>query len=285
MKDASIPATATVDQTLVLTPGGYKPASKVYKVKRGQYLSGKGNRLSRVDLSSSASALSGIKPHLPGELSLLSQQLTGPAPVTHREGWLAYAIWTNTRIPAITEFTASWIVPQPPAEKSNQTIFIFIGMQNMDFILQPVLQWGESAAGGGQFWSIGNWYTDGNEKDTYCTDLQPVEPGQELKARIQLLEQIDRSFKYVASFSDDNSLGLEKDNVVELQFANIVLESYKVTSPAQYPVNRSLRISEVAMTVGQSPITPAWQLEADNEGPNIRILGTPGNTIEIDFGN
>ena len=49
---------------------------------------------------------------------------------------------------------------------STQTLFLFIGAQNIDWIppasgpkskfdiIQPVLQYGVSGAGGGEFWSI-----------------------------------------------------------------------------------------------------------------------------------
>ena len=42
-----------------------------------------------------------------------------------------------------------------------RTIFLFNGIQNSTSIYQPVLQWGPSAAGGGNFWTVASWYVDG----------------------------------------------------------------------------------------------------------------------------
>ena len=56
-----------------------------------------------------------------------------------------------------------------PATRSRQTIFLFNGIQNTGAnfgILQPVLQYGSSAAGGGAFWSIASWYvTSGGQAE------------------------------------------------------------------------------------------------------------------------
>src|SRR5205814_6113987 len=43
---------------------------------------------------------------------------------------------------------------------SDLTVFLFSGLENdaKNEILQPVLQYGHSAAGGGDGWSIGNWW-------------------------------------------------------------------------------------------------------------------------------
>ena len=53
--------------------------------------------------------------------------------------------------------------PGPRARTHGQTIFLFNGIEPGDFshILQPVLQWGPSAAGGGASWSVASWYVGG----------------------------------------------------------------------------------------------------------------------------
>jgi len=293
---------STVNNDLVLTPGGYRPRSMVYKIKPEHHLADKDHRLYMVDsvtgqevqeLGPTAGQAPFFKPHLPRELSLLQPPSVQQSP-GQRDGWVAYAIWTNTKIPAINQFTAQWTVPDEPKTKGNQTIFLFIGMQNSQFILQPVLQWGVSAAGGGDFWSICNWYTDGTVASTVHTDLVPVKPGQVLNANIALLNQQDRSFTYAASFENGPGLTLEKEDVIELLYANVVLESYGVADPDEYPPNGSADIQNVSLFINGLRTNPAWQLEPDNPGagnnngnggPFITIPPVPGDRIKLAFGH
>jgi hypothetical protein len=54
----------------------------------------------------------------------------------------------------VTRFTTTWTVPAAPSTHSDQTVFLFNGIQNSTMIYQPVLQWGPSGAGGGNFWAV-----------------------------------------------------------------------------------------------------------------------------------
>jgi hypothetical protein len=51
-------------------------------------------------------------------------------------------------------------VPSAPSSQSSQTIFFFTSLEpdTFDAILQPVLQWGLSSAGGGKRWTASVWY-------------------------------------------------------------------------------------------------------------------------------
>lgn len=290
-----VPANGSDPDELVLTPGGYKPRSKVFLIETGHHIAGRNDRLWKIesstgrevqDLGATQRHVFPLKPHFPRQLSLLQTRTTEPLPAPG-DGWVAYAVWMNTNIKAINQFTANWIVPSAPVVTANQTIFLFIGMQNTEFILQPVLQWGKSAAGGGDYWSISNWYTDGKESSTCYTDPVRVEPGQTLRANIQLLAQVDRSFTYMALFENYPGLKLEKDDVIELLYANVVLESYRVTSANQYPADGPASINDVRVFIQDQPVSPAWQLEPHQivpTRPSVLISGLLGNTIELDFG-
>jgi hypothetical protein len=76
-------------------------------------------------------------------------------------GWIAYTYWNNGTGNSITSFETTWEVPPPPASDSGQLIYLFNGIQNYGSnygILQPVLQWGTSPAGGGPYWAVASWY-------------------------------------------------------------------------------------------------------------------------------
>jgi hypothetical protein len=94
-------------------------------------------------------------------------------------GWISYGYWNNDTGSSLTSFRATWTVPPAPSTDSGQTIFLFNGIQNYGSnygILQPVLQWGPSAAAGGSYWSIASWYvTSGG--DAFHTTLVQVDEG------------------------------------------------------------------------------------------------------------
>lgn len=86
-----------------------------------------------------------------------------------RDGWDAYAQWKNNIDEEINSFVTSWDVPGPPFSYDRQTLFIFNALEPIRTddpdslqILQPVLQHGVSAAGGGGYRAIASWYLCGD---------------------------------------------------------------------------------------------------------------------------
>ncbi|HUJ57588.1 MAG TPA: hypothetical protein VLX92_03835 [Kofleriaceae bacterium] len=58
------------------------------------------------------------------------------------------------------KLTATWSVPTSPSHYTGQTIFLWPGFEpnGVAAVVQPVLQYGPSTAGGGQYWTIASWY-------------------------------------------------------------------------------------------------------------------------------
>lgn len=58
------------------------------------------------------------------------------------------------------KLVASWSVPTSPPHYGGQTIFLWPGFEpnGVAAVVQPVLQYGPSAAGGGAYWTIASWY-------------------------------------------------------------------------------------------------------------------------------
>jgi len=147
-KDISTPAPAapaSTDENLVLTPAGYMERSRVHFIGEGQQLSVREGRLQSIDI------------HTGKTLRDFGAVKITPTRLPAASGWIAYSYWTNTGTP-ITYFTTNWVVPSAPTNKGSQTFFLFNGMQDgttsTSYIIQPVLQWGPSAAGGGKYWAV-----------------------------------------------------------------------------------------------------------------------------------
>lgn len=65
-------------------------------------------------------------------------------------------------------------VPNAPSSNDGQTLFLWLGLAPADgsTVIQPVLQWGSSAAGGGAFWAMANWYIDSSGNAFFSTPQQ-----------------------------------------------------------------------------------------------------------------
>jgi hypothetical protein len=68
----------------------------------------------------------------------------------------------------------NWVTPRGPATDDGQTIFLFssiVGGSNRNAIIQAVLQWGPSTAGGGPYWTLASWLIDYRNGMVFHSDL------------------------------------------------------------------------------------------------------------------
>jgi hypothetical protein len=72
-------------------------------------------------------------------------------------GWVEATQWDDKN-QNVDFIDGDWTVPSNPATNGG-TIFFFNGIEPsvQTYILQPVLQYGSSAAGGGNYWAIASW--------------------------------------------------------------------------------------------------------------------------------
>jgi hypothetical protein len=152
-------------------------------------------------------------------------------------GWIENAQWRNGSTEPIIYFSTTWAVPPPPSSSDNQTIFLFNGMQpdSGAHILQPVLQWGSSAAGGGDYWSITNWYADGQGGAAAFKPLIQVQPGDVLRGVMSCTGQSGAKFNYKSSFVGYPAVDVAQTDADELTWAFETLECYSLTRCSDYP--------------------------------------------------
>jgi hypothetical protein len=147
-----------VPKEYVITPFGYFHPSCVRQVAEGETVLGDG-RVQHPDGSVEAAAPACDYPRYSPQGALVTSDNTedgGKTPATN--GWVeTISAITNTSYGALA---AIWITPPPPATNDGQTVFLFPGMEDINdvqSIVQPVLQWGGSGAGGGNYWAIASW--------------------------------------------------------------------------------------------------------------------------------
>lgn len=152
---------------------------------------------------------------------------TGVKP--EQSGWIAYGDWYNTGDP-INYFTTDWAVPDVPATNNGQTVFLFNAIEpaSGDAILQPVLQYGGSAAGGGAYWAVASWFL--YPGGTYYTNLVQVSTGQDLTGVMTMNGQNGTTYNYVSEFSNVDGTALQVDGAELLVWATETLEAYGITA-------------------------------------------------------
>ncbi len=201
-------------------------------------------------------------------------------------GWISYTGWSNRSGQPISRLASSWAVPPEPANRGAQTIFLFNGIQNQTMIYQPVLQWGPSAAGGGQRWSVACWYADSQSGHSFFTDLVDVTVGQQLVGIMSLTAQHGGGLcDYSAEFAGIANTTLPISNVPELTWANETLEAYGITARDDYPATAKTVISTIQLQTGTTPPGLAWTVNnAHTEtGGHVKVLdgGSGNGALEI----
>ncbi len=171
--------------------------------------------------------------------------LTESAAVPAGNGWVEASRWDLPLSSSdnIDYMSGTWTVPSYPSE-NGATIFIFNGIEPQDdaegWILQPVLQYGASAAGGGNYWAIASWLV-GNDY-AFFSPLETVYPGNSIFGYTELLSTSGSTLYWTVSVKDKTTGVYSFINVHgsvqhwTWAFA-AVLEAYNVTSCSQFPAN------------------------------------------------
>jgi hypothetical protein len=220
----------------------------VHRLEHGQHISGKGGRLRIIETATG----NVVKDHL-GEVSKQKHgrprgAAVGTAPLPDY-AWIENTGWSNTGSTPIAYFSTTWVVPPAPTSNDGQTIYLFNGLEQSGngaqpegpYILQPVLQWGASDAGGGAYWSITNWYVGptGLEAIQSPAVIQ-VNPGDVLQGVMTLTGQSGTEFSYKSSFIGYPAVDLIATDIDQLTWACETLECYgsggtSLTQCSDYP--------------------------------------------------
>lgn len=125
--------------------------------------------------------------HFSAPAAAASQPVAGeaapaPEPSPIHTGWMvAGTAWASK---PVRYLHADFWVPRDPYVKNGQTLFLFPGLQDAtgSAIFQPVLQWGVSGAGGGNYWAIASWVV--TNTGAWHSTLKRVYPGDHLYGSI-----------------------------------------------------------------------------------------------------
>jgi hypothetical protein len=211
--------------TQVLTPLGYRDSANVHRVSEGYELISMPDTHVRMQNPKTGDYIDFPKPVVTNEQRV---------PFTDN-GWVTYAYWHNGTGSPVEYFVADWNVPPPPSTYDGQTLFLFNSIEpdSETAILQPVLQYGSSAAGGGEYWAVASWYVVGNQ--AYFTSLSYVTPGQFLGGQITLIGKRRSRYSYTCDFYGIPGTTLTVRRIPQLTWCSETLEVYSVTQCTDFP--------------------------------------------------
>lgn len=284
-------------EEMVVTPGGLRPKSNVHLIENGYHVNESDGILKKIHtrtgtivkyLGKTNTSKTKTREALrqaasKGKQASLSAGIA--APITNQ--WIIYSGWTNDTSSPITFFSTDWVVPPPPATNNGQLIYLFNGIENSGFnvILQPVLQWGVSPAGGGNYWAIANWYVGSPQSGLAChSSLVPVNTGDTLRGIMTLTGQSGSRFDYNSSFEGYNT-DLPVTAIEELVWANETLECYGFKQFSDYPNINGTAMTAIELKTGDTEAVPDWQAfnNVTDNGQNCQIISNSSPNGEVDL--
>lgn len=290
-----------VADQLVLTPGGFRSKSLVHHIDPGHGLRLDHGELKKVELATRkltsfpppfAGAIAPPGPpqrRVHGATAPGSAAAPGVLPALG-SGWITYAWWDSGATP-ITSFSTTWVVPQAPSTYAGQTIFLFNGIQNTGAnfgILQPVLQYGPSAAGGGNYWSIASWYVTSTGQ-AFHTTLIPVSVGQSLVGVMNQTGHTGDQYSYNSLFQGIANTTLPVENIAPLHWANETLEAYSINQCSDYPAASSTAFTGINIAIGATHPTLHWRAvnAVTDCGQHAVVVNNanPGGEVDLFYTN
>ena len=230
----------------VLTPFGYRDSANVHQIPQGY------------DLIQMPDGHMRMQDRVTGtHLDFADSAAEARVPFSD-SGWITYASWLNQTGTPVSHFTTSWTVPRPPSYYHGQTLFQFNSIEPSSFnsILQPVLQYGTSAAGGGKYWSVASWYVTGS--NAYYSSLVKVNSGRKLTGVITLTGNAGGKFTYSCDFTGISGTNFSIQNIAELTWCTETLEVYGVTACTEFPKTAYSRMSGINLLTGSTTPSVSW---------------------------
>lgn len=249
---------------LVLTPGGYRDAELVHLATADAFITTTGGRMREVSRDGvvltdyGPISAAGTEPRRGAS----STQATRPSRArVFGEGWITDAVWSNNSGSPVSRFATTWRVPAPPASSNGQTIYLFNGLTNWTGILQPVLQWGSSPAGGGSYWSIASWYVTQFGGLVFHSQLTRVDPGDLLIGLMELVLEVNDQFTYTSEFQGIADSGLIIVGNREMVDCYEALEAYDITAASDYPDTFCTTMFGIDLTTSAGRPALTWDVE------------------------
>ena len=249
---------------LVITPAGYMKKSNVHRLDNKNFrlsvVDGRWKKVSKAtgeiveDFGEAATDPPLGKKHSYGQKALK----IGPStivPGISTANWPQYGYLVSANYGQnnpIESFSTTWYVPGAP-EYTGQTLMLFDGAMNgtpgnATAILQPVLQFGVTAAGGGDYWAITNWYVNGSTA-IYGDSLVEVEPGTPITGVMGATLEAGGKYTYTSDFVNHPGTDITIPDVAPLNWPLVAMEVMNYTVAGDYPQGPQVYVGMQSMNI------------------------------------
>jgi len=239
---------ATADDPLVSTPDGPRYRSCVHEVPNG----------ARIDLDGVVTRPDGSKFQIPRCAHFVPPRRSQPS----TNGWVESArLYTGANFHQVT---ANWAVPNTPvgSYSASQTFFTFPGMQNGYYVIQPVLQYGKSSAGGGSYWSMASWRCHGGADCYYSPLIANVQSGHTMAGSVSAsncsLGYCDWTITTTDVTTGASTTYTARDTDNYSDGVGGAMEIWNLTSCNQLPAYGVSYTNVSFVDSWGSPVTPSW---------------------------
>lgn len=180
-------------------------------------------------------------------------------PVPLANGWWLDSWWTSPS--QVVSHTAKWTVPANPTS-NGAVVFLFPSIEPSNTgsaIVQPVLQWGVSAAGGGNYWRMANWFVPSSGSAVH-SPLYATAAGRAITGTMTRSSGTDARWRigYTQSSGLSGSLSVATGITSWKAVQGGVLEVYNASACNKLPNTTSVKFSSIAIKSPSGSITPSW---------------------------
>jgi len=191
-----------------------------------------------------------------------------PAKSTRRMAAATFAgmYYQNPSV-GISTLYGEWVVPPNPTGLDGQTLFYWNGVEDSsyDAVLQPVLQFGRSYAGGGNDWEVACWYVDNSGTALFSTLLK-VTAGDTILGNNVV--QADGTWAITGTsktLGKSTSLKHKPTSGSLWDVPMQILETYNIVNCVpDYPSGGTMTFNNIKVTAKGKQITPKWQQLVQN---------------------
>jgi len=176
----------------------------------------------------------------------------------HGAAWRAWTQYENSGI--LTSHYGEWAVPPAPKSNDGQILYFWNGVEPDDnsAVLQPVLQWGSTPAGGGSYWAAASWYV--SSERAFFSKIIKLSTGDTVKGNNVLNANKSWTVTATSAKTGKSTFFSYQPPSADYTYAYQVLEAYSVSNcKTDYPVPNKIVFNNIKTSVANKPVVPTWQ--------------------------
>jgi len=203
-------------------------------------------------------------------------------------GWQIWAQITDSN--QITKFLGNFTVPTAPTQGSfstgNTIVYLFTGLEGTAEeadIIQPVLQYGKTPAGGGAFWGLASWYVTSGGVAVFSPVINAA-VGDTIFGNMSKVGQTSWFINGVVDDGPGTNITVNKPGTLKsIPNAYCTLEAYGIQQCSWFPPSgSSCAFSNMLIEDTQGPVKSAWQ-PTSGPGCGLKITVQDTSALSIDF--